>query len=311
MTAYEQRGNATIAASTSFQAAPGIRIAVVQGSEPDDWREIYDKLADSSHKLASVLLKSSAAVAVVTATAAVSGALAMAILYCGAEISPYCLASAVILPGLLAGAASGQAAGNLFLRLWYGLGSADRRGFATRLSLARCPRDWPAYLKRWLFTGDWLGSPAYDLRFPYVRIYIEGEAPLSCREEDSLWREIHGHISGNSLWEAGTNIREISYPRELPSWARQVENSDDFSDLRKRIGQNAASEWVMHIWRRACRQWPALDACDYPENARRECFEMHFVALAGGRNALVVVLRPVTFVLELEEEHREEEHLAA
>ncbi len=48
-----------------------------------------------------------------------------------------------------------------------------------------------------------------------------------------------------------------------------------------------------------------------PENARRECFEMHSVALSGGRNALVVVLRPVTFVLELEEEDREEESLAA
>jgi hypothetical protein len=299
------------AAAAPFQTAPGIRIAVVQGSEPDDWRDIYDRLTSSSHSLAALLLKASAAVAVFAATAAVSGALALAILHCKADISPYYLASAVILPGLLAGAASGQMAGNLFLRLWYRLGGAARRGFATRLSLARCPRDWPAYLKRWLFTGDWLGSPAYDLRFPYMRIYIEGEAPLSCREEDALWREIHGYISGDSLWEAGTNIREISYPKELPAWARQVENGDNFADLRKRIGKNAASEWVMHIWRRACRQWPALGANDYPEQARRECFEMHSVPLADGRDALVVVLRPVAFVAELEDAKQDAGHIAA
>jgi hypothetical protein len=308
MTVYEHPA-ATV--SGRFQHAPGVRIAVVQGSAPDDWRTVYERLNNSSKQLATVLAKGSAAVAAFAGIAAVSGLLAMAILEAHPDISPHYLACAVILPGLLAGAAAAQFAGNLFLRLWFRLDDSSRRGFATRLSLGRCPADWPAFLKRWLFTGDWLGSPAYDLRLPYVRIYIEGDAPETCREEDYLWREIHGNISGDSLWEAGTNIREISYPRELPSWARQVENGDGYAELRRRIGSAAASEWISHIWRRACRQWPALRVQDYPEQARRECFEMHSVALTGGRNALVVVLRPVTFVLELEDGEHGEGSIAA
>ena len=308
-TAYQQ--HPTASASERYHGVHGVRIAVVQGSEPDDWRLIYERLNKSSQQLASLLTRAAAAAAVFFAMATVSGALAVGILQLKADISPYYLASAVILPGLLAGAAAGQMAGNLFLRLWFRLDDATRRGFATRLSLGRCPVEWPPYLKRWLFTGDWMGSPSYDLRLPYVRIYIEGEAPASCREEDALWREIHGNISGDSLWEAGTNIREISYPRELPTWARQVENGDGFADLQDRIGAAEASEWVMHIWRRACRQWPALAASDYPEQARKECFEMHAVQLSGGRDALVVVLRPLAFVVELEEGCRGEDCLAA
>jgi hypothetical protein len=222
-------------------------------------------------------------------------------------MSEYFLCAAIVLPSLLAGVAAGQFAGRAFLRVALGLDDATRRGFASRLSLARCPEDWPASIKRWLFTGDWLGSPSYDLRVPYARIFIEGEAPLACREEDALWREIHGAVSGDSLWEAGANFREISYPAQLPSWAANVEGGDGFAELQGHIGLTEASDWVMHLWRRACRQWPSLGAGDYPGQGRRECFEMHSLTLAGGRRALVVVLRPTSFVveLELEEENRD------
>lgn len=297
MNAYEEENSA------AQGHLPAVRIAVVQGALPDDWRLIYDRLSDNTAgRLARTLLKVTAASATFAGLFAVSGALTLVILHFMPDVSPVFLAIGVVLPGLLGGAAFGQAGGNLFFRLWTGLDDATRRGFATRLSLARCPAGWPKYLKRWLFTGDWLGSPAYDLRLPYVRIYVQGDAPLTCREEDSMWREIHGNISGDSLWEAGTNIREISYPRELPSWAKQVEKGDGFADLQKRIGQNEASQWVMHLWRRACRQWPALGANDYPEKARRECFEMHSFTLTDGREALVVVLRPVSFVMELSQD---------
>ncbi|MCD7897773.1 MAG: hypothetical protein LUG50_14040, partial [Planctomycetaceae bacterium] len=84
-----------------------------------------------------------------------------------------------------------------------------------------------------------------------------------------------------------------------------------YSDLQAKIGDAEASAWVQHLWRRACRQWPALGACDYPAEARRECFEMHQVSLHDGRDALVVVLRPSTFVLELEEETQARAGIAA
>lgn len=278
------------------------RIAVVQGAEPEDWRRIYDRLNASSQRTASVLVRGAAAVSTFAGIFAVAGFIALAASRLLPDVSPYCVAGVVVLPGLLAGAAAGQAGGNLFLRLWYGIDDATRRGFATRLSLGRAPREWSATVKRWLFTGDWLGSPRFDLRLPYVRIFILGDSPATCREEDAIWREIHGQISGDSLWEAGTNIREISYPQQLPGWARLVNKGDGFDDLRRRIGNDAASEWVMHLWRRACRQWPALGAGDYPEQARRECFEMHSIPLCDGREALVVVLRPATFVDELGDE---------
>lgn len=297
-----------LSASNSGRLPP-VRITVVQGNEPEDWRSIYDRLDKSIRS--EFLLKGVAALFTFLGIFSVAGALALIIISLFPSMSPYYLSASVVLPGLLGGAAFGQTGGNLFLRLRYGLDDATRRGFATRLSFVRAPQDWPASIKRWLFTGDWMGSPAYDLRLPYVRIFVRGEAPHTCREEDELWREIHGHISGDSLWEAGANIREISYPSELPAWAREVGKGDGYSDLEKRIGPDEANAWVMHLWRRACRQWPALGANDYPEKARRECFEMHSLTLDGGREALVVVLRPATFVTELVQEHHEEEDLAA
>ena len=293
MTAYEHPGK-------SAARHPALRIAVVQGALPDDWRAIYERLDKSAHNLAGFFLNLSAGAATFTAVVGVGWVLAWIIFALFPAMSEYFVCSAIILPALLAGVAAGQVAGNVFLRLYHRLDDATRRGFATRLSLARCPETWPAYLKRWLFTGDWLGSPSYDLRLPYVRIYVEGDAPLTCREEDTLWREIHGNISGDSLWEAGTNFREISYPSQLPSWAGEVEKGDGFGDLQRRVGQTEASQWVMHLWRRACRQWPALGVGDYPEQARRECFEMHSLTLDDGRKTLVVVLRPTSFVVELE-----------
>lgn len=289
----------------------GVRIAVVQGAAPEDWRCIHERINLGSKRFTGMLMSVTAATCTFVGLFGVATALAAAIVHYMPDVSPYYLAAAVMLPSMLTGAATGQMGGNLFLRLRYGLDDATRRGFATRLSLGRCPADWPASLKRWLFTGDWLGSPDYDMRLPYVRIYIEGDAPATCREEDELWREIHGEISGDSLWEAGTNIREISYPSELPSWARDVEKGDGFADLQKRIGSAEASNWVTHLWRRATRQWPALGSSDFPEKSRRECFEMHFITLDSGRSALVVVLRPLAFVGEHELHHDNRDELAA
>ncbi len=288
-----------------------LRIAVVPGALPGDWRGIYERLDRSARGRTGLFLNLAAAAATFGAVVGTGWALAQAIAAILPTTSWYFGCCVAILPALLAGMAAGQFAGNVFLRAALRLDDATRRGFATRLTLARCPDSWPPHLRRWLFTGDWLGTPGYDLRLPYARIYVEGEAPLDCREEDALWREIHRAVSGDSLWEAGANFREISYPGQLPSWAAGVEAGDGFADLRERIGGTEASEWVMHLWRRACRQWPALGANDYPERARRECFEMHAVALHSGsdtvRRALVVVLRPTSFVLELKlEEERDQ-----
>lgn len=294
----------------SLRKAP-LRIAVVPGAEPEDWRKVYERLNKKSQTLMSILLKTSAAAGTFVGLFVTSALLAVGIYKLEPTISPHYLACAVILPGLLVGAAAGQISGNLFLRVWNRLGSSTRRGFAMRLTLGRCPLNWSVFLKRWLFTGDWLGHPAYDLRLPYLRIYIKGDVPVSCREEEILWREIHANISGDPDWEAGANIREVSYPSELPAWSKDVTNGESYADLQRRIGRRAASEWVQHLWRRACRQWPALGVNDYPERARRECFEMYSLTLSGAREALVVVLRPVHFVHELEEELAVENSIAA
>ncbi len=295
MTAYPH-------AETSAARPAALRIAVVQGALPDDWRAIHERLDRAALGCTGFFLNLFAGSATFAAAVAAGWAMVRALLVFFSDMSAPALAAIVLLPALLAGAGAGQAAGNVFLRLALGLDGAARRGFATRLSLARCPGTWPGYLKRWLFTGDWLGRPAYDLRVPYARIYVEGEAPLTCREEDGLWGRIHSEVSGEALWEAGTNFREISYPSELPEWALKVENGDGFADLRRRIGEGEAEKWVTHLWRRACRQWPALGANDHPELARRECFEMHSLTLADGRRALVVVLRPTSFVDQLEQD---------
>lgn len=272
--------------------APTMRIAVMQGALPDDWHAIYERLDRMPRRLSSLLLNAAATWATFMGLFAVAGAMVAVVLKLMPDISPYFLAGSAILPGLLGGAAAGQAGGNLFFRIWYRLDDATRRGFAARLTLARCPRDWPAPMRRWLFTGDWLGAPSSNPQLPYMRVFIKGPAPTTCRDEDLLWREIHGRISGEDDWEVGANVREASYPGDFPAWTLDVGLGGGYAELRNRIGEEEANAWVTHLWRRANRLWPALGANNDPGKARRECFEMHCLALADGRSALVVTLRP-------------------
>lgn len=291
----------TIAASSPARTRSGPnRIAVASGAEPGDWQTIHDRIDSRPAKLTSTLVNVSAAAATFLGLFATIAMLASAIWWIYPDTSAYYMACFVVPPGFLVGAAAGQAGGNVFLRLWFGLDDATRRGFATRLTLGRAPGHWPGAVRRWLFSGDWLGAPACDMRLPYVRIFALGAAPATCREEDELWREIHGTISGDSTWEAGCNHREISYPQELPAWVRQVNKGDGVEALQKRIGRQAASDWVAHLWRRACRQWPALGDGSLPDAFRRDCFEIHSLALSRGREALVVVLRPTETPAEAE-----------
>lgn len=286
------------------------RIAVEQGAEPTDWQDIYERVDRRANGLAPVLVKAAAATSTFAGIFMAAAALALGISRVYPEISVYYLACFVLLPALLAGAAAGQAGGNLLFRLWFGLDDASRRGFATRLTLARAPETWPAEVRRWLFTGDWLGTPAYDLRLPYARIFVVGAAPATCREEDALWREIHDALSIDCLCEIGGNHREISYPRELPAWAKQIGRGDGFDELQKRIGADRATEWTAHLWRRAVKQWPALEAEAFPGGNRPECFELHSLNLAGGREALLVALRPANFVEEAFAEPEQHVHAA-
>lgn len=298
---------------SQYSSVPEIteRIAVEQGEEPADWQGIYDCLNARASKFSPALFNIAVVFSTFLGLFAALGSMAFVIKQFFPAISYPLLVCLVSPPGFLVGAATGQAGGNLFMRVLFGLDDATRRGFATRLTLGRAPAAWNDAVCRWLFTGNWMSSPFYDPRLPYVRIFVMGSAPSSCREEDSLWREIHNQIAGDSHWETGANHREISYPRELPAWAKRLENGEGIEGLKKRIGEKTASEWVMHLWRRACRQWPILGGEDYPVESRRECFEIHSLPLSSGREALVVVLRPSCFAAEMAEEAKLRKKIAA
>lgn len=275
------------------------RIAVKTDVEPEDWQDVFDAVEAGSRRFSIALFH--LAVGLGTMAGLFLAVAASMTVLC--SLFPYAaptyLAIFTLPLGFLVGAASGQKVGNAYLRVRFRLDAATRRGFATRLTLARTPGHWPLVVKKWLFTGDWTKSPVYDPRLPYVRIFVSGPAPATCAREDELWREIHGRISGDSLWEAGANHREISYPAHLPTWSRKILSGDGVEQLDQRLGHDISREWVRHLWRRACRQWPLLGSGDYPENARRESFEAHHLDLQGGREALLVVLRPSCFAAEV------------
>ena len=276
-------------------APPPSRIAIRNDVEPGDWREVYRKMDASSADGAILLFHVASAVATLAGLFAAVGLAAGIATWAEPAISTVYLACLILPPGFLVGAAAGQAGGNLFLRLRHRIDDETRRGFAMRLTLARAPASWPNHVKRWLFTGDWLTPPVYDARLPYVRIFVDGPAPATCRAEDELWREIHENISRDGLWEAGMNHREISYPAQLPGWARKVGRGDGAAELEDRIGAETARDWIEHLWRRAARQCPLLGPREFPAAAGREIFESHHIRLTGGREALVVVLRPSCF----------------
>ncbi len=257
------------------------RIAVDHGAEPQDWQTIYDRLNDRAAKFSSVLFGGSVMGSTFFGLFAALGVLAYTARYLFPDMSVHSLACLVCPPAFLVGAATGQKGGNIFMRLWFGLSDEPRRCFAPRRTLGRAPEGWPATLRRWLFTGDWRTPPHFDARLPYVRIFVMGDSPATCRDEDELWREIHGEISGDTLWEAGANHREISYPRHLPSWAKGVGKGEGLDEMKRRNGD------------------------------RRDCFENHSLSLADGREALGVVLRPSNLSEEFQDMVGSEDELAA
>ncbi|MDR1611985.1 MAG: hypothetical protein LBT97_04285 [Planctomycetota bacterium] len=287
------------------RGAISAKIAIHNDVEPDDWQMLYERLQKRSNRLERILFHGFVLLSTLVGLFAAAGALACVILSACPEISSVYLACFILPPGCLLGAAMGQRGGNRFLRLWYGLDEATRRGFAARLTLARAQAQWPRSTKRWLFTGDWLTVPEYDHRLPYVRIFVSGSQPKTCKDEDALWREILGNVSGDGNWEAGANHREISYPSQLPGWARKIDAADGAGELERRIGENTARDWIGHLWRRAARQWPLLGSAEFPLHSGRRIFETHYLPLSGEREALVVVLRPAGFASETEADRGE------
>lgn len=267
------------------------RIAVLNDVEPRDWQQIFARISRCGGRSLTVCTILAAAGATLVGLFGSMALLALAMFNFVPDISSWALACFIIPPSFLSGAAVGQMGGNIFLRIRLGLDEVTRRGFAARLTLGRVPASWPNVVRRWLFTGDWLGAPACDARFPYMRIFILGEAPEHCKDEEAIWAEIQTQICGEVAWESGSSHREISYPSVLPEWARQVSRGDGIKELVGRIGQRAAEEWVSHLWRRACRQWPALSG-PCPSAQQTDSFELHYLSLSGNREALVVVLRP-------------------
>lgn len=270
------------------------RIPVERGSEPGDWQAVYECLNRHSRAATAFAVKGCAALATLAGVLATAAVLGLAVMEIHPNVSLPYLACFVLPPALLAGAAAGQAAGNLFLSLRFRLSESARRGFANRLTLARVPDAWAGEVRNWLFSGDWLTAPTHDMRFPYVRIFITGSVPADCDGEDAIWRRIHRVADiGESGREAGGGHRELSYLPRFPGWMREMEKGDGIAELAKRIGARPADDWVAHLWRRACRQWPLLGEGVFPGAARRECFEMQHLILADGREAFIITLRPV------------------
>ncbi len=270
------------------------RIAVVGGAEPADWQSIYDRIAARANTATVAMTNAFAACITLVSLFAGMAALGWCIWQIYPSISLEYMACFVVPPAFLLAAAAGQAGGNLFLRYRFGLDQATRRGFAARLTLGRAPEQWPGLVRRWLFTGDWLGKPACDQRMPYMRIFVLGNPPETCSQEDAIWQEVHDVLCGEDHLEAGCNHREICYPTELPEWSRHIGKGDGLDSLRQRIGTHEADEWVSHLWRRAHRQWPAIGMLDTNAGFHRDCFELHRLALPGGLEGLVVILRPFT-----------------
>ncbi|MCL2000017.1 MAG: hypothetical protein FWG74_01165, partial [Planctomycetes bacterium] len=238
------------------------RLAADSDVEPEEWQEIYDRLNQrAAHKI-SILTKAAAAAGTFAGIFAVTGIMAAIVSQIYPTVSPYYLICFVLPPALLAGAASGQATGNLFLRGWFDLDETTRRGFAARLTLARAPAAWPVELIRWLFAGDWLETPGIDSRLPYARAFVMGPLPAACRDEAGLWREIHSAISCVGLMEVGANHWEISYPKQFPTWMEETGWCGGFEELEKRIGVDTASEWAERLRRRARRQWPDIETTE-------------------------------------------------
>lgn len=268
------------------------RIAIQNDVEPEDWRDCYERVDATKPPLAKAMFHAVVGAATLVGLFVSFGAIMLLLSRLLPDISRFSMGCMLLPPAFLAGAGMGQVGGNVFLRLWLRMDPSTRRGFAMRLTLERADGAWPVFVRRWLFTGDWLAAPDFDARLPYVRIFTAGANAKTCSEEAVFWNEVLGRLAGEGAWEAGANHREISYPEKLPAWSRSIADGDGVEGVEKRLGREAAREWIGHLWRRACRQWPHLGTREYPDAARKGVFEAHYLELSQGRTALIVVLRP-------------------
>ncbi len=200
-----------------------------------------------------------------------------------------------LIPAALLAVAMGHLAGQWSLRGVSGLSEGERKCLALYIPHARAPEHWPRAFRNWIYGGDWLSGPGAESVFTYTRVFLVGDAPGSIEEELEIWTQIYSGVGGGLRGgvEAGHAVRELACLEKLPSWARHLEAGTTLPDLLNRLGR-AGREWAEGLLRRASVKHPA-----FRNEARGACslrearFEFHYCLLRGGREALVVMIRPV------------------
>lgn len=228
-----------------------------------------------------------------------STALLMGLAWGGFHVLPIALSVdvfvlAALLPCVLVGSAISHLAGNFFLRLLTGINDKERRCLALHLPWRSTPTEWPRYLRKWIYTGDWLVENFGGDLLPYVRAFITGSTPCDLEEELDLWAELMSGtpfgMGGHGL-EVGHSVREMACVQRLPSWARDVMPGMTLHDLELQLGK-AGREWAVSLIRRASRRKNIFCHVDLGGDLHEVSFEFHHCEMGGGREGLMVIIRP-------------------
>jgi hypothetical protein len=203
-------------------------------------------------------------------------------------------ALAALLPCVLGGAAISHMAGNTLLRILTGINDKERRCLALHLPWRSTPAEWPRYLRKWMYTGDWLVENFGSDLLPYVRAFITGSAPENLESELDLWAELMSGTRTGSAghdFEVGHSVREMACVQRLPSWAKDVMPGMTLRDLELQLGK-AGREWATSLIRRAARRKKIFQHIDLQGDLHEVSFEFHFCEMDAGREGLLVIIRP-------------------
>lgn len=291
--APDGEGSATPGGTPKKKAVPTNKNNAQRNESRERLRSLLTRVQDAAKRLPWIFPWSVAGV-FFASTGALIG-LACGLLYIlPLSLSLEFFALAALLPCVLGGAALSHLAGNMLLRILTGLSDKERRCLALHLPWRSTPAEWPRYLRKWMYTGDWLVEDFGSDLLPYVRAFITGPAPESLETELDLWAELMSGTragGGGHDFEVGHSVREMACVQRLPSWAKDVMPGMTLQDLELQLGK-AGREWAMSLIRRAARRKKIFHHIDLEGDLHEVSFEFHFCEMDAGREGLLVIIRP-------------------
>ena len=174
----------------------------------------------------------------------------------GVQVQAVVLFLAAAVPVALGLAGALFAAANGLLRWSLGLSEDERAYLALHLPRSVFGRlRWGAFLRNWLYRGQWLLRPATESPPAYMHLFYTGPALADVAQETALWRTVHASLpyGVRDLCLPGATARRVQHVDHLPHWALVLDGPSDGYALSA-VLDGRYGDWARRFLSRARRR---------------------------------------------------------